>query len=121
MPINLLPRLARLLLLSALAAMPFATLLPAASPPADYAGGMHLVALAGLSLLACCAFTTLRGRLLAVLLIFAYSALLEYLQYLHPLRQGNLQDVAINALGCALGLAGYFFARWAKRGAGLLC
>jgi VanZ family protein len=87
-----------------LAAMPWATLSPAASPPSRWAVLMHLSAMAVIALLACTAFTSLRSRAGAVMFVFAFSALMEWFQHFSPVRQGSWEDVGINALGCLAGV-----------------
>ena len=75
------------ILAALLACMPWATLSPAASPPSQWAVLMHLAAMAVIALLACTAFATLRGRAGAVMFVFAFSALMEWLQHFSPVRQ----------------------------------
>ena len=101
------------LLVILLAAMPWATLSPAASPPSQWAGLMHMAAMAVFAVLACTGFVSLRGRTGAVLFVFGFSALMEGVQHFSPVRTGSWEDVGFNALGCLAG--GIIF------GGGYLC
>jgi VanZ family protein len=65
---------------------------------------MHVIALAVLTLLALVSFVKIWQRALAVVSVFSYSALMELLQYFHPERNGTLEDLAANALGCVVGV-----------------
>jgi VanZ family protein len=84
--------------------MPWATLSPSASPPSSIAAPMHVIALAGLTVLALMAFNGPWHRLAAVFFVFSYSAVMELLQYFLPERNGTLEDLAANALGCIVGV-----------------
>ncbi len=103
----------------ALLLMPWLTLSPANSPPSDLAFSMHVAALAGLTVLALMSFDGVKGRLWAVLFVFGYSALMELLQYFLPERNGTLEDVAANALGCLAGLLLYLVTVGIGRKAGV--
>lgn len=98
-----------------LVCMPWATLSPAASPPSQWAVLMHLAAMAVIALLACTAFTTLRGRAGAVMFVFVFSALMEWLQHFSPARHGSWEDVGINALGCLAGVLVFALAQGINR------
>lgn len=76
---------------------------------------MHVGALAGLTVLALLSFDGVWRRMSAVLFVFAYSALMELLQYFLPERNGTLGDVAANALGCLVGLSLYLVAVGIRR------
>lgn len=83
--------------------IPWATLTPDPGTPSGAAPLLHLGGMAWVAFLACLSFDSLRSRAWAVILVFAYSALMEYFQNLLPYRNGNWQDVGINAMGCLLG------------------
>lgn len=87
-----------------LAVMPWAALSPTAGPPSQWADLVHLGANAGLAVLACTGFVSLRGRAGAVLFVFGYSALMEGLQHFTPHRHGSWEDVGFNAAGCLAGV-----------------
>ena len=87
-----------------LAAMPWAALSPSTSPQSQWAGLVHMGANAGLAILACAGFASLRGRAGAVLFVFGYSALMEGLQHFTPHRHGSWEDVGFNAAGCLAGV-----------------
>jgi VanZ family protein len=93
----------RVVLVVLLAAMPWAALSPAASPPSQWAAVMHMASMAVFALLACTGFATLRGRIWAVGFVFVFSALMEGLQHFSSVRSGSWEDVGINALGCLAG------------------
>ncbi|HDR14263.1 MAG TPA: VanZ family protein, partial [Desulfobacteraceae bacterium] len=97
----------RVVLAIALLLMPWATLSPSASPPSAIAAPMHIVALAGLTVLALLSFAKVWHRVGAVVFVFGYSALMELLQYYHPERNGNMEDVGANMLGCLAGVVIY--------------
>jgi len=103
------------LLAALLAAMPWATLSPAASPPSQWAGVMHLTAMAVFAILACAAFVSTRGRAGAVTFVFVFSALMEGFQHFSPVRQGSWEDVGINSLGCLAGVLIFALAQGIKR------
>ena len=71
----------RILLTAVLVMMPLVllTLSAASRPPADQAGGLHLVSMAGLAFLAMANFRLKRTLLAAVFAVFAFSALMELL------------------------------------------
>jgi hypothetical protein len=87
-----------------LGAMPWAALSQAASPPFQWAGLMHMGAMAVFAVLACTGFISLRGRAGAVLFVFGFSALMEGMQHFSPLRTGSWEDVGFNAMGCLAGV-----------------
>ena len=93
-----------------LACMPWAMLSPEASPPSHWAGGMHVGALAMLSVLACVSFTSLWGRAGAVMFVFGYSGLMEVLQHFSAGRTGSWEDLGMNAVGVLIGVG---LAKWA--------
>ncbi len=98
-----------------LGAMPWATLSPAASPPSQWAGMMHMGAMAVFAVLACTGFVSLRGRAGAVLFVFGFSALMEWFQHFSPHRNGSWEDVGINAAGCLAGMVGTGMVYWIIR------
>jgi VanZ family protein len=100
----------RVVLAIALLLMPWATLSPSASPPSAIAAPMHIIALAGLTVLALLSFVKIWHRVGAVVFVFGYSALMEALQYFHPERNGTPGDLAANALGCVAGVFLYLTA-----------
>jgi len=102
----------RVLLVVVLVFMPYATLAPGTSPPSDAASQMHFYIMAGIIFVACMSFRTFRVRLVVGLLVFGYSALMEYFQYLLPHRHGSLDDVAINFLGSLLGFGVFHAVCW---------
>ena len=69
----------RILLASLLVMMPLVTLSAASRSPANQAGGLHLVSMAGLAFLSMASFRLRRTRLAAVFAVFAFSALMELL------------------------------------------
>jgi VanZ family protein len=87
-----------------LAAMPWAALSPATSPPSQWAGLVHMGAMAVFGILACTGFVSLQGRAGAVLFVFGFSALMEGMQYFSPHRCGSWEDVGFNAAGCLAGV-----------------
>ncbi|MBF0234796.1 MAG: VanZ family protein [Desulfamplus sp.] len=87
-----------------LCAMPWAALSPAASPPSQWAGVMHMAAMAVFAILACTGFVSLRGRTVVVLFVFGFSAVMEGLQHFSPHRTGSWEDVGFNAAGCLAGV-----------------
>lgn len=88
--------------------MPWVALSSAMSPPSAQAFVMHVSALAGLCMLACLAFKKIILRTGAVLLVFVYSLVLEWLQNFSPDRYCSMEDVVANALGCLGGVLLYF-------------
>ena len=62
-------------------------------------------------MLACLAFEKIIQRAGAALFVFAYSLFLEFLQNYSPDREGSMEDVAANALGCLAGALLYFTIR----------
>ena len=95
-----------------LAATPWAALSPAASPPSQWAGLMHMGAMAVFAVLACTGFISLRGRAGAVLFVFGFSALMEGMQHFSPHRNGSWEDVGFNAAGCLAGVVVSGLACW---------
>ena len=93
----------RVLLVIMLLLMPYATLTSDPGTPSGAAPFMHLAGMAWVAWLACMSFVTNRNRAWAVLLVFAYSALMELLQLYLPNRNATWEDVGINGLGCLLG------------------
>jgi len=102
----------RVLLLILLVLMPYAALSPGTSPPSDVASHMHFFSMAWISFLACVSFSTLRIRILAVLFVFGYSALLEFFQHMLPYRNGTWDDVTTNFLGCLAGFGIFYTVYW---------
>ena len=99
--------ISRLMLVALLVLMPWVALSSAMSPPSEWAFVIHVSALAGLCVLACLAFEKSIQRGGAVLFVFAYSLVLEWLQNLSPDRYGSMEDVAANAMGCLVGVLLY--------------
>ena len=102
----------RAVLVVLLACMPWAPLSPSASSPSGWAVFLHLAGMAVIALLACTAFTTLWARAGAVVFVFAFSALMEWLQHFSPVRQGTWEDVGVNALGCLAGVLIFAAVHW---------
>ncbi|MDY6903452.1 MAG: VanZ family protein [Thermodesulfobacteriota bacterium] len=96
--------LRRAVLVIFLVCMPWAVLSPATNPPAQWADSAHIAAMAILSMLAWASFTGLWRRVGAVLFVFAYSALMEFLQHFSPIRTGTWEDVWVNGRGILIGL-----------------
>jgi hypothetical protein len=93
-----------------LACMPWAVLSPEAGPPSHWAGGMHVGALAMLSVPACVSFTSPWSRAGAVMFVFGYSGLMEVLQHFSAGRTGSWEDLGMNAVGVLIGVG---LAKWA--------
>ncbi|MFA6998709.1 MAG: VanZ family protein [Victivallaceae bacterium] len=72
---------------------------------------MHVSALAGLCTLACLAFEKNIQRAGAVLFVFVYGLVMEWLQNFSLDRHGTMEDVAANAMGCLAGVLLYFTIR----------
>ena len=92
-----------------LACMPWVVLLPEAGPPSQWAGWMHVGALAMLSVLTWVSFTKLWSRAGAVMFVFGYSGLMEVLQHFSAERTGSWEDVGMNGLGVLIGVG---VAKW---------
>jgi|GEM_PF-2639442 len=101
---NAVRNISRIVLAIALMLMPWGTLSSSVPTPPSCAWFLHVSALAGLTVLVFLSFVTTRVRAWAVILIFLYSALLEFLQHFNPDRYGSIEDLAANALGCVAGL-----------------
>lgn len=76
---------------------------------------MHLAAMAVIAILACGAFVSTRGRAVAVMFVFVFSALMEWFQHFSPVRQGSWEDIGINALGCLAGVLIFTLTQGIKR------
>lgn len=103
--------ISRLLLTALLVLMPWVALSSAMSPPSARAFIMHVSALAGLCTLACLAFEKNIQRAGAVLFVFVYGLVMEWLQNFSLDRHGTMEDVAANAMGCLAGVLLYFTIR----------
>ena len=96
---------ARVLLVIMLLLIPYATLTPDPGAPSGAAPFMHLGGMAWVAFLACLSFEKIRTMTLAVVFVFAYSALMEFIQHYLPYRHGSWEDVGINGVGCLIGVA----------------
>jgi len=96
--------MSRVTLVSLIACMPWASLSSATSPPGQWAGMMHLAAMAIFAFLACVSFKTLWAQAGVVVFVFVFSGLMEVLQHFSPPRTGSWEDVAMNAMGCLASL-----------------
>ena len=104
--------MSRVTLVSLIACMPWASLSSATSPPAQWAGMMHLAAMAIFAFLACVSFKTLWAQAGGVVFVFVFSGLMEVLHHFSPPRTGSWEDVAMNAMGCLAGVVMFSGIRW---------